>query len=131
MKKQILILLDHHSLFKKDGWDSDVIRQLIAVLTIFQHEEIIFADRDQKIKNLFLPEELMKNVSFKNNFNENETDEYDVVITHYHSEADFFNSQKEGRSFENVYFFNNKNNPSLSFPGIEEYIKQQKLQFDI
>ncbi|WP_394666977.1 glycosyltransferase family 9 protein [uncultured Chryseobacterium sp.] len=131
MKKQILILLDHHCLFKEDEWDPDVIRQLIALLTIFHHEEIIFADRDQKVKNLFLPEELMKNVSFKNDFNKNETDEYDVVIAHYHSEADFFNSQKEGRSFENVYFFNNKSNPNLSFPGIAEYIKQQKLQFDI
>lgn len=131
MKKRILILVDYHCLFKEDGWDSDGIRQLIAVLTVFCDEEVVFTDRDQKIQDLVLPEELLGNVSFKFDFIEEEAERYDAVVAHYHLEADFFSAQKNGSVFKNLYFLNNKSNPNILFPGIAEYFIERQLQVDI
>ncbi|KXH83274.1 hypothetical protein AU378_12725 [Chryseobacterium kwangjuense] len=133
LKKNIVILLDFHCLFKEGGWDHDILRQLIAVLHIFKQDNITIVDRDNKVYRTILPkiEHIQADhIVQKNHFDQALLHDYDLIIAHYKLEAEFI-SLTNSETFNSFYFFNNKSNPNLVFPGISLYIKENKISFDL
>lgn len=134
LKKNIVILLDFHCLFKEGSWDLDVIRQFIAVLYIFKQDHITLIDIDNKVftaivsKIGFIDK---NNISPKNSFDLASINHYDITIAHYKSEADFYSLDNKRELPNSVYFFNNKLNPNLLFPSISLYIQENKIPIDL
>lgn len=134
MKKNILILLDFHCLFKEGSWDLDVIRQFIAVLHIFKQDHITLIDSDNKVFSTLVSKIesiAAENISQKSYFDQTLVDQYDVTIAHYKLEADFVSLSNKREPNNSLYFFNNKSNPNLLFPSISLYIKENKISFDL
>lgn len=134
MKKNILILLDFHCLFKEGSWDLDIIRQFIAVLHMFKQDKITLIDRDDKVFSAIVSTIgaiETENIVHKNHFDEALLNHYDITVAHYKLEADFISLSSRREPLNSFYFFNNKSNPNLLFPSISVYIKENKTVFDL